>query len=233
MPSALITGSAVRIGKEIAIYLAKSGYNIALHYNNSSDEVQLTKKEIIKFNVNCGIFKKDLSLDPEGFIAEVKNKFPDLCLIINSASIFIKSKISGTSFDLFNDVFNINFRSPFFLTKEFADICKRGNIINIIDTKISINNSGYAVYTLSKKILAEFTKMSAKEFAPGIRINGIAPGLILPPENETEKYLDDLAVNVPLKKKGNVENILKSIEFILNNDYITGQVIFVDGGQHL
>jgi pteridine reductase len=235
MSTALVTGSAKRIGKEIALFLAGRGFNIALHYNTSKTEAEKIQGEIEKLTVKCKLFKCDLSLQDKtsGLIEEVFKTFPDLEILINSASVFKRSSILETSHKLFDEMFNINFKAPFFLVRDFVRLVKKGNIINILDTKISGSGFAYAAYTLSKKALEDLTLMSAKEFGPGIRVNGIAPGLILPPEGETSDYLDKIAANIPLKKRGDISNILKTVHFILDNDYITGQVIYVDGGQKL
>ncbi|HOV14171.1 MAG TPA: SDR family oxidoreductase [Spirochaetota bacterium] len=232
---ALITGSAKRIGKHIAITMAKEGYDIAIHYFNSEYDASDTKNEIKKIGVNCEIFKCDLSDENEtsALIKNVKSIFPDLNTLINSASIFQKSKLTETTNSLFDSTININLKAPFILTRDFAKLIKKGNIINLIDAKISNNNFSYSAYSLSKKGLLELTYLSAKELAPDIRVNGIAPGLILPPDGEDYTYMDELSKKMPLKSVGNVQNISDGIKFLLNNDYITGQVIFIDGGFHL
>ena len=166
-------------------------------------------------------------------IEKVKNNIEDLSLLINNASIFERFKIKETGTKLFDKTFNINFKTPFILSRDFAKIVKKGDIINIVDTKIAKNNYIYAAYTLSKKSLAEFTKMAANEFGPDIRVNAIAPGLILEPEGKTAAYLDEMAEKIPLKKKGGLEEINNALEFILLNEYITGQILFIDGGQNL
>lgn len=235
MSCVLITGGAKRIGKTLALEFASWGYNIALHYRSNDDSAQNVKSKIEALGVACELYKKDLSniKEADSLIREVFDRQNDLSVLINNASIFNKAMITETSNKLISSTMDINFVAPFVLSREFYKIVKSGNIINFIDTKSAKNYSKYSIYTLSKKILAEFTKMSALEFAPHIRVNGIAPGLILPPKGEDEAYLDRLAKNIPLQKKGNVSLIVNSIKFLLENDYITGQIIFVDGGQHL
>ena len=233
--AALVTGGAVRIGKSIAIKLAALGYDIALHYNGSETEAVETKDRIEKYGVRCRTVKADFS-NEDGFmrLADIAfDSFPDLNVLVNSASVFIRGHITDTGTSLFDTIMNINFKAPFFLSKKFGTLCKNGNIVNILDVKITEHNSNYAAYNLSKKALYELTLMSAKEFAPSIRVNGVAPGLILPPPGQNDGYLDRIAEKIPMKKKGSIENITGAVEFILKNDYITGQVIFCDGGQHL
>ena len=102
-----------------------------------------------------------------------------------------------------------------------------------MDTRITSNKSNFAAYSLSKKALWEFTKMAALELSPKIRINAIAPGVTLPPEDEDENYLNNLAQNIPMKKPGGIEPILQSVDFILENNHLTGQLLFADGGENL
>lgn len=233
--AALVTGGVKRIGLEIVKTLAKNGYNIALHYNSSSEKAKEVKNQVESIGAKCKLFQCDLSLEKKvsDLISQVKKEFPELNLLINNASIFIRSKTIETKNDIFNKIFDVNFKAPFILSRDFARNVKKGNIINIIDTKISKNDFQYSAYTLSKKNLADFTLMSALEFAPNIRVNGIAPGLILPPYGESENYLNNLAKKIPLKKKGKISDVIDAMEFILTNQYITGQIIYVSGGQHL
>lgn len=233
--AALITGGARRIGAEIVRILASLGYNIALHYNTSFESAKKIKEEVESTGVKCKLFRCNLAEEKEasGLINKVKEEFPELTLLINNASVFIRSDILSTKNDIYDKTFNINFKAPFILSRDFAQNISRGNIINIIDTKITKNDYLYSVYTLSKKILAEFTYMSAIEFSPDIRVNGIAPGLILPPEGKKNEYLENMAKKIPLKKKGKIIDVINALKFLLNNEYITGQIIYVSGGQHL
>jgi len=233
--TALITGGAQRIGREISIFLASLSYDIALCYNTSEKDAQDTAKAIRALDRKCELFKSDLSEEDNlySLIPAVMKKFHDLHVLVNNASIFKRATIEKTDVELFDKHIGINLKAPFFLSKEFAKAVKRGSIINILDTRISSDRTTYAAYSLSKKALAEVTRMSALEFAPDIRVNAIAPGLILPPEGKSDEYLDRLAEKVPLKRKGNTKNVTEAIRFLLSNDYITGQIIFCDGGEHL
>ena len=233
--SALITGSAKRIGKAIAIHLAENGFDIALHYNTSKAEAEDTAKEIKAKGQNCVLFKYDLSniKDISSLISKVKQSFPSLSLLINNASIFEKKTFIETDIDFFDNNFNINFKAPFFLSQSFAKSVKEGHIINLLDTNITRDCTEYFAYNLSKKMLSEFTKMAAAEIAPDIRINAIALGRIIPPLNKEREYLGHSMDSVPLKKWGSIQNVIQSIDFLLKNDYLTGQCIFVGGGDHL
>lgn len=232
--AALITGATDRIGKGIALKLAELGIDIALHFNNSAQKAIQTRDEVISKNVKCEIFKADFnnSQDAAKLISDI-TRFFNISILINNASCFTESRLVENNYSLFEKLFNINFKTPYILTKEFAAKTKNGLIINFLDAKITKNSTGHFDYLLTKKFLEVFTKMSAVELAPGIRVNGIAPGLILPPEGKGQDYLTGLTQNIPLKSAGSIKNINDTVEFILKNEYITGQVIFVDGGDNL
>ncbi len=231
----LVTGGGKRIGKAIAIDLASQGYSIALHHHTSHTEAQKVQSQIKAFGVQCEIFSCDLSdeFQTSRLMKHVHRKFPKLNLLINSASIFEKSSLLKGNLELFNRHLAVNLKAPLILSRDFARICQKGQIINILDTNVVKNKTSHAAYLLTKKALLELTYMSAVELAPRIRVNGIAPGLILPPVNEKNNYLDRLAKNIPLQKKGDPKYIAQSVRFLIDNSYLTGQIIYVDGGEHL
>jgi NAD(P)-dependent dehydrogenase (short-subunit alcohol dehydrogenase family) len=234
--AALVTGSAKRVGQAMVIDLAKQGYAIALHYHSSQAEALETQKAIERHNGLCLTFKADLQ--DEGDIsklaADVFQKFPGLNLLINSASLYQPSCFPAKSTQSFKANLAVHLHAPYLLSSLFAQKCKKdGLIINMIDTHVAKNKSPYFDYLLSKKALLSFTEMAAVELAPKIRVNAIAPGFIMPPAQRDTRYLNQLARSLPLKRKGDVGNVLKAIQYLISNDYVTGQVLFVDGGEHL
>ncbi len=230
----LVTGASDRIGRAIALSFAKMGFNVALHYCNSINKAEKSKKEILSEGVECALFKADFreTEDILSLISRVQSVF-NLEFLVNNASLFIESSFIEKNYQEFDSIFNINFKAPYILTKEFANSVDSGSVINILDTKISKNSTQYFDYLLTKKFLNDFTLMSAFSLAPHIRVNAIAPGLILPPKGKDWDYFDKLRKFVPLRKAGSVEDIVASIEFIIDNDFITGQVFYIDGGQNL
>lgn len=231
----MITGGSKRIGKAIALMLSELGFNIALHYNDSLETAELLARNIRKKGRGCETFAADLSNrdDALTLIETVRKRFPDLNLLINNASIFQESQLKRSDLAKLEEHWAINLKAPFILICEFARICKKGNIINILDTHIVQNKSSHLAYLLSKKSLADLTKLAAVSLAPKIRVNGIAPGIILPPANKSNEYLNRLAKGIPLKRKGELSHIAISVKFLLDNDYLTGQILFNDGGEHL
>lgn len=234
---ALVTGSAQRIGKAVAIHLAKKGYNLVLHYNSSKDKAQKLKEELESIYSHLKVELLQINfLDENNFdqiFKELKKKKITIEVLVNCASDFIPSDFKEEGSELLDKEMAINFKNPYLLTKAFAKVFGSGNIINFVDTKIAKNSTVHLDYILSKKLLKDFTKISAVELAPNIRVNGIAPGLILPPEGQDESYLLNLAKNIPLKTIGNLEEILKAVEFILDSKFFTGQILYIDGGEHL
>ncbi len=232
---ALITGSAKRIGNELALHLAKQNWSLALHYNTSQTEV-FALRDCLKSMYPKQVFKVfccNLSDNTESLIAEVYKEFGQIDLLINNASVYSSSSIKETSLELFNDQMNVNFKAPFILMRDYANLCKKGVILNFLDTKINKLVSDYAAYSLSKIALSHLTQMGALEFGPAIRVNGIAPGSTLAPPHSNSNYLDDRAALTPMKKTGGMQPILKSLDYILDNDFLTGQILYCDGGEHL
>ena len=235
--TALITGASKRIGKAIAEHLAEKGWNIAVHFNSSE---KLAESFIHELSSNYPqqkfrAFKANLSNIQEviQLIPKVLGEFSEIQLLVNNASVFDPAYLKETTVELFDDQMNVNLKAPFFLMRDFEIHCKSGGIINFVDTRVTSNKSNFAAYSLSKKGLWELTKMAALEFAPAIRVNAIAPGVTLAPEDKDDNYLQKLAQNIPMKKPGGLEPILKSIDYILENNHLTGQLIFADGGENL
>ena len=233
--AALVTGGARRIGHAIALSLAEQGFDIALHYFESQLEAQTVAKSIRKKGVRCELFRCNLAQEKETLALTVQaaTKFSNLNILINNASIFIPSQFHRDDLKLFNDHWTVHVKTPFILTSEFARICKKGQIINILDTNIIRNKTSYVGYLLSKKALRELTQMAAVQLAPQIRVNAVAPGIILPATGKSASYLKERVKQIPLQRQGNEGNITQSIKFLLDNDFLTGQIIFCDGGEHL
>jgi NAD(P)-dependent dehydrogenase (short-subunit alcohol dehydrogenase family) len=234
---ALITGSAVRIGYEIASNLARQGWDLSLHYSTSSDvifnfinELRSTYPEQQFFAFKADFVSIDQTQD---VIRQVFKKFGRLDLLVNNASVFEPSSLKETSADLVIRQMMVNWISPLILIRDYATYSINGLIINMVDTRITNNRSDYLAYSLSKKSLWELTKMAALELAPHFRVNAIAPGAVLPPVGKDQSYLDEIALTTPMKKPSGINPILKSVDYIIENQDLTGQLIFCNGGSHL
>ena len=233
--AALITGAGDRLGKAMALALAGSGYDIAVHYNRSEKEAMKTAEKIESLGRRCETFKADLALTKSinNLIKNVFRAFPYCSLLINNASVFGDKDFADVTEKSFDLEFAINIKAPFFLSREFSRRKSAELIVNMLDTRVSRIETGHFVYNLSKRALRDFTLMAAKALGPKIRVNGICPGPILPPPGKDRKYLNRISKNTPLGQAGSPEHVITALKYILENEYVTGECLFVDGGQHL
>lgn len=234
-PTALVTGAARRIGRQVALHLAREGYQIALHYHRSKPEAMATAQAIHKMGVRCELFYCDLSDEAQTLklVSQTYKAFPGFNVLINSASIFIPNQFGAEDLTLFKKHWDVNFKAPYILTAEFARLVKSGQVINFVDANVVKYKTKYADYLMTKKALLEFTKMAAVQWGPHIRINAVSPGMILAPVNNQPDDRIKRARQIPLQRIGNPTNILQSVQFLLKNDYLTGQIIANDGGESL
>ncbi len=234
--TALVTGASKRIGRALAIALAEEGVNIVAHDRKSLEpETARVCGEVS----DCGARSWSVSADlekPEEYetlVARSLKAAGTLDILINNASLFLPSSVMDVGYADVDRHMHINAWTPFVLSREFARLAGRGKIINLLDTNISGHDRAHVAYILSKQMLASLTKICALEFAPDITVNGVAPGLILPPNGKDESYLDNLSNTVPLRRHGSAEDIADAAVYLLGSDFVTGQIIYVDGGRHL
>lgn len=232
---ALITGSSDRIGKGVALDFAKRGHNILLHHKDSNSAVQKVKNEVEQLGVKAQTVEIDFlkETDYDQLFKNFHEQGIVIDTLVNCASDFQPSDFEKKGSDLLNREIKINFENAYLLTKAFARTYDTGLIINFLDTKVTKNYTKHLDYLLSKKLLKEFTKLAAVELAPNFRVNAVAPGLILPPKDKDENYLLELAKNIPLQTIGSLEEILKAVRFISESFFLTGQILYIDGGDHL
>ena len=237
---ALITGGAKRIGAETANYLHSKGINIVITYSKSSAAANALKKELnSKRKDSCHIYKAkfDSNINYKKITMDIIKLFGRLDYLINNASKFYPTKINEVTDKLWLDTIDTNIKTPLFLSKYFYNELKkrRGAIINIIDIHVEPPLKDHIIYNISKAGLLALTRTLAKDLAPQIRVNGVSPGAIMWPENESSnnKKLDILS-KIPMKSTGEPADIAKTIYFLLEQSpYITGQNINVDGGRRL
>lgn len=232
--AALVTGGATRLGRYFAEALADAGYDIALHVNRSHEEAQEVATDIRTKGRECEIFFCDfLNDDLNDLLQSAKQRFPGLNFLLNSASAYEPAPIAATELAMLESQFRVNMFTPLLLTRHFAKAVKEGQVINIIDNKVAYHQYPYAAYLLSKKSLAEMTRMAALEFAPRIRINGIAPGVVLPASQRTSDYMKWRIEGIPLKRQGDPEHLVQALHYLLDNPFVAGQILIVDGGESI
>jgi len=245
-PLALITGGARRIGKAFAQHLASKGWNLAIHYNNSAQEAVALISELSGnyLSQQFMVVKADLAIEEEvaTLFPQVIAKMGEPDLLINNASLFKPSTIAATSSPLLEQTLQVNFKAPFQLMRDFHRLCRQGNIVNLADTRITTNHSGYAAYTLSKKMLWEATKMAALEFGPSIRVNAIAPGFFITAQNHDMLLTADgsltprsekIISHTPQRRFGEPSDLIGTLLWLCDygaSGFVDGIVVPVDGG---
>ena len=235
-----ITGAAKRIGKEIALCFSEMGWNIIIHYNSSKNDAQVLADEINGNNPDSAITVQgnlDVKEDVEKVINEVRDAFPTIDLLINNASTFYPTPIEDISEEHWDKLVGSNLKGPLFLIKGLKDKLKesKGSIINITDTNLSKGVANYSIYSAAKAGLESITKGLARELAPDIKVNAIAPGAMLEPPDVTwtEEQKNKVISSIPLNRMGSEKDISEAVKFLAKSNYITGQIIKVDGGRSL
>ena len=235
-----ITGAAKRIGKEIALCFSEMGWNIIIHYNSSKNDAQVLADEINGINPDSAITVQgnlDVKEDVEKVINEVRDAFPTIDLLINNASTFYPTPIEDISEEHWDKLVGSNLKGPLFLIKGLRDKLKesKGSIINITDTNLSKGVANYSIYSAAKAGLESITKGLARELAPDIKVNAIAPGAMLEPPDVTwtEEQKNKVISSIPLNRMGSEKDISEAVKFLAKSNYITGQIIKVDGGRSL
>lgn len=232
----LITGSAYRLGKVIALAAANAGADIILHHGHSPAEAAQTAKEIHDLGRNVWILQADLNeaSQVEKLIQQANDISP-LYALINNASIFTPGGFLETSLSSWQENININLTAPFLLSQAFVKShlpMQPGRILNLLDWRALRPGRDHFAYTISKAALASITQAIALAAAPNISVNAIALGAILPPANEETN--DALLNSVPLKRWADLSELAETVLFLLTGPtYITGEIVHLDGGRHL
>jgi len=241
-PFALVTGGAHRLGKAFALTLARMGYDLLLQYHSAEEQAQKTKAEIESLGVKVHLVKADLTQPGQiekiffdlDFILHAKRSSFILSLLVNSAAIMPAGNPRELELQDWDAALDLNLRAPFLLAQQAAKRMDVGGlIVNITDIGAQKAWSRYPSYSVSKAGLESLTKLLARALAPSIRVNAIAPGLVLPSDVVTKEQWDKLVEKLPLKRAATLDEITSALEFLINNEYITGQTIIVDGGYSL
>lgn len=233
--AALITGAARRLGRAIAETLARQGVHIVLHYHRSGSEAERLASAVRGHNVNAWVLAADLASpqEAEALVARAVEAAGPIDFLVNNAAVFPAGRLRDCSPEDLDAAIAVNAVAPFLVGRRFAAQGRPAAIVNLLDARIVDYDTEHVAYHLSKRLLFSLTRLMAIEFAPAIRVNAVAPGLILPPHGEDERYLDGLAATNPLNRHGDPDDVAAAVCFLLESDFITGQVIFVDGGRRL
>lgn len=231
-PLALVTGAAHRLGKVFALTLARHGFDIVLHYHQSSDAALQTRAELESIGRSVTLAQADLTNPTE--INSLISNLESLNVLVNSAAYMPSGNVEMLSLENWDTSLDLNLRAPFLLAQECAKKMTGGGlIVNITDVGAQKAWSRYPSYTVSKAALESLTRVLARAYAPTIRVNAIAPGLVLQSDIVLLEEWERLINRIPLKRAALPEEIGSALEFLLHNEYITGQTIVVDGGYSL
>lgn len=237
MKTALITGGAHRIGQQICRTLHQAGFNLIIHYNSSATAAQNLADELNLSRQNSAkIVQAELSNMND--INQLCTTIDEIDVLVNNASVFYPTPVSSLNQPDYQKIMNTNLMGPLFLSTTLSNklATNQGCIVNIVDIHADRPLRNHTIYNISKAAIAMMTKTLAKELAPNIRVNGVSPGSILWPENDAElseaqkqSMLDKIALN----KQGSASDIANTVLFLAQSNYITGQIIAVDGGRSL
>jgi NAD(P)-dependent dehydrogenase (short-subunit alcohol dehydrogenase family) len=245
---ALVTGGAKRLGREISVYLANRGYNVAIHYNNSESEALDLAKEINSLGQISECIKGDLLVEDQ-----VKDLVPaaseaiggQISLLVNNASIFEYDSFEDATRESWDRHIESNLRAPFVLTQAFArqspspvldnknEPISQGLVLNMIDQRVKKLTPDFASYTIAKMGLWALTQTAARALAPEIRVNAIGPGPTLIGARQKEYHFDGQRKNTILQRGANADDITSAVGYFIDAKSVTGQLLCVDGGQHL
>jgi NAD(P)-dependent dehydrogenase (short-subunit alcohol dehydrogenase family) len=233
--NALVTGAAKRVGRAISLALAREGANVAVHYSSSEQDATGLMAEIEGLEVRAAAIRADLSDqgELESLVERARDALGKIEILVNNASIFPSDTLETIELASLQQNLEINAWAPLALTRAFAAQTERGHVVNLLDSRVSGFDRTHVAYILSKQMLAVLTRMSALELAPGIAVNGIAPGLILPPAGKGEDYVGRLALTLPLQRRGTPDDVAAAAVYLVTSEFVTGETIYVDGGRHL
>ncbi|MDC1026205.1 pteridine reductase [Candidatus Thioglobus sp.] len=237
MKTALITGGAARIGAQIAKTLHKNDFNIIIHCNQSKDKAQLLCDELNLLKEKSAKIVVG-NLNNIDSISKIVESVESIDLLVNNASVFYPLSVDESDSENWDNILDVNLKAPFFLSKGLSQKLKssEGSIINIIDIHADRPLKKHSVYNISKAGLKMLTLTLAKELAPSIRVNGVSPGSILWPQEGAEISESDKSImleRIALKRQGSPQDIADTVLFLANSNYLTGQIINVDGGRTL
>jgi pteridine reductase len=231
---ALVTGGARRVGRAISLALAKAGCDVGIHFNRSAGDARALAAEVRSLGRRAEAFQADLA-NPEqveSLFRDFGGAFGRLDVLVNNAGLYDRTPIDSLTAQQWDAEFAVNARAPALcISRGLPLMGEGGTIINITDISVDRPRADYPAYCASKAALLALTRSCAKALAGrGIRVNAVAPGVALWPEDVSEPYKQELVDSVPMKRAGSPDDVAEAIVFLARQDYITGQQLRVDGG---
>ncbi|MGA9533376.1 MAG: SDR family oxidoreductase [Anaerolineales bacterium] len=236
--TALVTGAGVRLGRAFALGIAQAGGNVVIHYNHSADPAEQTADSVRELGVEAAVVQADLANadQVERLLPQAAQFLGTVDLLVNSAAIFESANAYETTQGVWQRHIDVNLRAPVFLTRSLALSLEGepGSVVNLLDWRALRPGTEHFAYTIAKAGLAAATQAMARAYAPNLRVNGLALGAILPPPGAGDEKDDRIISSVPQQRWGTVEETVQAMLFLLAGpEYITGEVLHLDGGRHL
>jgi NAD(P)-dependent dehydrogenase (short-subunit alcohol dehydrogenase family) len=236
--TALITGAAKRVGRAIALDLARAGYDIALHCRESAQEADALAGEIAALGRRSTVVQADLEDEAavETILPRAIDRLGPVTVLVNNASLFVRDEVTDVTRAGWDRQLAVNLRAPFVLTQQFAQALPPdcdGVVINMLDQRVWNYTPHFVSYTVSKAGLWTLTQTLALALAPRIRVNGVGPGPILPNDNQSAEQFHTHWSSLPLQRKIDPTDVARTVRFLVESPALTGQMIAVDGGEHL
>ncbi|HWK90402.1 MAG TPA: SDR family oxidoreductase [Longimicrobium sp.] len=237
MRAALVTGGAVRLGRAISLALARAGYGVVVHYNSSAGPAEAVCAAIRAESGQAVAIGADLARggEVERLAREAVAAFGGLDVLVNNASVFPSERLEETDEALWEHTLAVNLKAPFFLIRHLAPALRerRGVVVNLADLAGLQAWGAYAAHSIAKAGVVQLTRVAARSLAPEVRVNAIAPGTVLPPEEMTEDEVRRLAERAPLERNGSPEDVVRALMYLVEADFVTGETLVVDGGRLL
>ncbi len=231
----LVTGAGVRVGRQIALRFAQGGAKVVIHYNHSEGEALALLDQLNGIAPGHRCVQADLCDDQDRrcLIPALLEEGIALNCLINSASVYRRCPLTHVISERLREDYEINFVAPFLLMRDFARYCDEGTIVNILDQRVATVDPSASTYGFAKKSLRDATEAAAVQWAPRIRVNAVAPGIVLPPRGISRQSMDRLVRHVPMAEPSSPEELAEACVYLATARTITGQILYVDGGLHL
>ena len=231
----LITGGGIRIGRAIAFAFARAGARVVVHYNRSERATLDLMHELEAIGPGHERIKANLlnAAERRNLIPSLLHPGKTLNCLVNNAAVYRRCPLSKSESTRFREDYEINFLAPFLLMRDFARYCDEGSIVNILDQRVALVDPSASAYGFAKKSLRDATEAAAVQWAPRVRVNAVAPGLVLPPRGVGPDKVQRLLSYVPMAQTSSPEEVAEACLFLARARTITGQVLYVDGGMHL
>ncbi|GAB4438512.1 MAG: SDR family oxidoreductase [Anaerolineae bacterium] len=234
---ALVTGGAHRVGKAITLMLARAGANVVINYHTSAAQAEATAEEVRALGAKPLIIQANIAdyNQVKAMVGQVKIWFEGVDILINSADRWEKSPFPSEDIGPWERIIGTGVNGPYYVTNAFAPMMLErggGAIVNIVDLSAWEAWPNFTAHAVAKSALLALTRQSALELGPTIRVNAVAPGPVLPPSDYSPKQIENVAARTLLNRWGSAEDVAQAVKFLIEADYISGETIRVDGGEH-